>query len=174
MIAYFAKYGSFFVQGALTTLWMSLGSVICGTLLGIGIALLRTVNKYVGIIGTAYVEYTRGTPLMVQAIIIYYLPALINVNINKYLAGLVAISLNSAAYVAEIIRGGINSVDKGQMEAARSLGMPQGLAMRQVVLPQAIKNILPSLANEFVAVIKESSIISVIASSISQIRTRMT
>lgn len=162
MFEFLANYGSYFVKGTVTTLWLSLAGVIIGTVLGVILSLVRSINKYIGFIATAYVEYTRGTPLITQATIIYFLPALIGLDINKFVAGLVAISLNSAAYMAEIIRGGINSVDKGQLEAARSLGMPHGVAMREIILPQAIKNILPALANEFITVIKESSIISIL------------
>jgi polar amino acid transport system substrate-binding protein len=162
LIDFISNYGSYFIKGTMNTLLLSMIGVTVGTILGIIISLVRSMNKYIGFIATAYVEYTRGTPLIAQATIIYYLPALIGLDINKFVAGIIAISLNSAAYMAEIIRGGINSVDKGQMEAARSLGMSRSMAMREIILPQAIKNILPSLVNEFIAVIKESSVISVL------------
>jgi polar amino acid transport system permease protein len=109
------------------------------------------------------VEFIRGTPLMVQLFIIYYaLPTIIGLNIPEMQSAIMALAINSGAYVAEIIRAGIQAVDKGQMEAARSLGMPYGMAMRYIIIPQAIKNILPALGNEFIVVIKESSVVSVI------------
>jgi His/Glu/Gln/Arg/opine family amino acid ABC transporter permease subunit len=166
MLGILTNYGDFFLKGTANTLLLALSALFFGTILGFLLALVRMGNKYVGLLSTAYIEFVRGTPLYTQAVIIYYLPSVLNLgfelNIDKFVAGIVALSLNSAAYVAEIVRAGINSVDKGQMEAARSLGMPRGLAMREIVLPQAFKNILPSLGNEFIAVIKESSIISVI------------
>ena len=119
----------------------------------------------------AYIEFVRGTPLMVQLMFIFYGLPMIGItipniswipNFSRFAAGIVAMSMNSCAYVAEIIRSGIQAVDGGQMEAARSVGFSSGEAMRLVVLPQAIRNILPALGNEFVTVIKESSIVSVI------------
>ena len=105
----------------------------------------------------------RGTPLLVQIYIIYIgLPKLIGIDLPDMATGIIALSLNSSAYVSEIIRAGIEAVDKGQMEAARSLGMNQKQAMFEVVIPQAFKNILPALGNEFISVIKESSMVSVI------------
>ncbi len=122
-------------------------------------------------IATAYIEFIRGTPLMVQLMFIFYglpmagitLPDISWIpNFSRFSAGIIAMSLNSCAYTAEIIRSGVQAVDNGQMEAARSVGFSHSQAMRLVVLPQAIKNILPALGNEFVTVIKESSIVSVI------------
>ena len=119
----------------------------------------------------AYIEFIRGTPLMVQLMFIFYglpmigftLPDISWIpNFSRFSAGIIAMSINSCAYVAEIIRSGVQAVDYGQMEAARSIGFSHGQAMRLVVLPQAIRNILPALGNEFVTVIKESSIVSVI------------
>ena len=122
-------------------------------------------------LAVAYIEFVRGTPLMVQLMFIFYGLPMIGIkipdvswipNFSRFAAGIVAMSMNSCAYVAEIIRSGIQAVDIGQTEAARSVGFSSGEAMRLVVLPQAIKNILPALGNEFVTVIKESSIVSVI------------
>ena len=138
--------------------------MLFGTILGLALTLLRRSRfKILKFIGNAYVEFVRGTPLLVQIYIIYIgLPKLIGMDLPDMATGAVALSLNSSAYISEIIRAGIEAVDKGQMEAARSLGMNQRLAMFEVVIPQAFKNILPALGNEFIAVVKESSMVSVI------------
>lgn len=114
-------------------------------------------------LATVYVEFVRGTPLLVQIYIIYIgVPALLGIDIPDMMVAAIALFLNSAAYVAEIIRAGIEAVDKGQMEAARSLGMNGRLSMLYIIIPQAFKNILPALGNEFIAIIKDSSMVSVI------------
>ena len=144
--------------------------MLFGTILGLGLTLLRRSKfKPISFIATAYVEFVRGTPLLVQIYIIYIgfpklagLPKFMGIPMEDILVGVIALALNSAAYISEIIRAGIDAVDKGQMEAARSLGMNQKLAMFNVVIPQAFKNILPALGNEFISVIKESSMVSVI------------
>lgn len=158
------KYSGYFLRGAEITIVLAFFAVLFGTLLGLGITLLRRSKfKPISFIATAYVEFVRGTPLLVQIYIIYIgLPKLIGIDLPDMTTGAVALALNSSAYVSEIIRAGIDAVDKGQMEAARSLGMNQRLAMFQVVIPQAFKNILPALGNEFISVIKESSMVSVI------------
>ncbi|KIS03954.1 Amino acid ABC transporter, amino acid-binding/permease protein [Paucilactobacillus wasatchensis] len=134
-----------------------------GTMLGTVLALLRRgkvkILKWLSVI---YIEYTRGTPLLVQVFIVFFGTQVIGLHVSAFVSSALAMGLNSGAYVAEIIRGGLNSVDSGQNEAARSLGLNSALAMRHVVLPQAFKNILPALGNEFIAVIKESSIVSVV------------
>jgi polar amino acid transport system permease protein len=120
-------------------------------------------NKFLKSISRSYINFVRGTPLLVQVFIVYYgLPLLGFDFLPDLWLVIMAVSFNSAAYVAEIVRGGIQSVEKGQMEAARSLGMPHRMAMRYVIIPQALKNILPALGNEFVILIKESAIISVV------------
>lgn len=158
------KYSSYYIRGAEITIILALCAVLFGTILGLGLTLLRRSKiKPISIIATAYVEFVRGTPLLVQIYIIYIgLPKLIGLDMSDMAVGAVALSLNSSAYISEIIRAGIDAVDKGQMEAARSLGMTQGQAMFEVIIPQAFKNILPALGNEFIAVIKESSMVSVI------------
>ena len=120
-------------------------------------------------IATSYIEIIRGTPTLVQALVFYFgINGLLvsatggDVRMTPLVAGMIVCSLNSGAYVAEIFRAGIQSVDKGQMEAARSLGMPQKLAMKEIILPQAVRTILPSLGNEFIVLVKETSILSVI------------
>ena len=158
------KYSGYFLRGAEITIVLAFFAVLFGTILGLALTLLRRSNfKPISFIATAYVEFVRGTPLLVQIYIIYIgLPKLLNIDMPDMTVGAVALALNSAAYISEIIRAGIDAVDKGQMEAARSLGMNQRLAMFNVVIPQAFKNILPALGNEFVSVIKESSMVSVI------------
>lgn len=152
----------YFLQGAKWTLIISLASVVLGVIFGSLLTLLkRSKIKIFKFVSSAYVEIVRGTPLLLQIFIVYF--GLSNVlNINELLAVIIALSLNSSAYVSELIRAGIEAVDKGQMEAARSLGMTEAMAMRKIVIPQAIKNILPAIGNEFVAIIKESSMASII------------
>lgn len=114
-------------------------------------------------LANAYIELIRGTPQLVQLFLLFYgLPQLIGVNIPEYFAAILALGINSGAYVAEIVRAGIQAVDYGQTEGAYSLGMKPGLTMRYIILPQAVKNILPALGNEFIALLKSSSIVSVI------------
>ena len=166
------KYHKFFLEGCKNTLILALFSVLIGTLGGTLLSLCRMSKfKPLMYIAVAIVEFVRGTPLMVQLMFIFYGLPMIGVtfpdisfipNFSRFMAGVVAMSLNSSAYVSEIIRSGIQAVDPGQMEAARSIGFTYGESMRKVILPQAVKNILPALGNEFVTVIKESSIVSVI------------
>ncbi|AOR24613.1 amino acid ABC transporter permease [Clostridium taeniosporum] len=158
------KYYGFFLNGAKITIVLAFFAVLFGTIMGLGLTLLRRSRfKILRAIGTAYVEFVRGTPLLVQIYIIYIgLPKLIGIDLPDITTGAIALALNSSAYVSEIIRAGIEAVDKGQMEAARSLGMNQKTAMFNIIIPQAFKNILPALGNEFISVIKESSMVSVI------------
>ena len=166
------KYHKFFLEGCKNTLILALFSVLIGTLGGTLLSLCRMSKfKPLKYIAVAIVEFVRGTPLMVQLMFIFYGLPMIGVtfpdisfipDFSRFMAGVVAMSLNSSAYVSEIIRSGIQAVDPGQMEAARSIGFTYGESMRKVILPQAVKNILPALGNEFVTVIKESSIVSVI------------
>ena len=166
------RYSSFFTEGIVNTLIIAAFSVLLGTLLGTVRATMR-MGRIAPLrwLAVAYIEFIRGTPLMVQLMFIFYGLPMIGIkipdiswipNFSRFAAGIVAMSMNSCAYVAEIIRSGIQAVDIGQTEAARSVGFSSGEAMRLVVLPQAVKNILPALGNEFVTVIKESSIVSVI------------
>lgn len=162
--SFLQKYYGFFIDGTSITLFLSFFGVALGVMLGVILALMKlSKNILLKSFSTAYIELVRGTPLLVQLYIIYYgLPRLLGVDFGDITLGIVAISLNSAAYVAEIIRAGILSIDKGQMEAARSLGMPHNMAMTNIIIPQAFKNILPALGNEFIVLIKESSIVSVV------------
>lgn len=162
--SFLGKYIGYYIRGTEITIILAFFAVIFGTILGLALTLLRRNKiKLISFIGTAYVEFVRGTPLLVQIYIIYIgLPILIGMDIPDMVVGAIALSLNSAAYISEIIRAGIEAVDKGQMEAARSLGMNQRLSMFEIIIPQAFKNILPALGNEFISVIKESSMVSVI------------
>ncbi len=151
-----------FLNGLLMTLWFSFIAVFFGSILGGFIAMLQFMNnKVLNIVLKVYVTVLRGTPLLVQLYIAYiFIPmAIPSLNvIPKEMFILFALVVNSSAYVAEIIRGGINAVDKGQTEAARSLGMSSSNCMKKIILPQAIKNILPALGNEYITMIKETSI----------------
>jgi arginine/lysine/histidine transport system permease protein len=162
--SFLQKYYGFFIDGTSITLFLSFFGVALGVILGVLLALMKlSKNILLKSFSSAYIELVRGTPLLVQLYIIYYgLPRLIGLDFGDITLGIVAISLNSAAYVAEIIRAGILSIDKGQMEAARSLGMTYNMAMIKIIIPQAFKNILPALGNEFIVLIKESSIVSVV------------
>ena len=162
--SFLERYYGYFLRGAEITIVLAFFAVVIGTILGLFLTLLRRSKiKPISYIAAAYVEFVRGTPLLVQIYMIYIgLPKLVGIDLPDLTVGIIALGLNSSAYVSEIIRAGIEAVDKGQMEAARSLGMNERMAMFQVVIPQAFKNILPALGNEFISVIKESSMVSVI------------
>ncbi|MBQ5552138.1 MAG: amino acid ABC transporter permease [Erysipelotrichaceae bacterium] len=158
IIEVFIEYWPMFLKGALGTLRYAAIAVAGGSILGTLIAILRF--KIFDGIATIYVDVLRGTPLLVQMYIAYFFLPLVFPALNKVdkeVTVLIALTLNSSAYVSEIIRGGINSVDIGQTEAARSLGLSAKNTMIKIILPQAIKNILPSLANEYISMIKETS-----------------
>ncbi len=147
------------MEGMGVTLLLSLITVVFGTILGTIFALMRlSKSKILNVISEIYTEIVRGVPLLLQLWVIYLL---FSSTLGKVVAVCLALLLNSAAYVAEIIRSGIQAVDKGQVEASRSLGINANKTMIKIVLPQAIKNILPALGNEFVTVIKETSLSSV-------------
>ncbi|GGD07142.1 MULTISPECIES: amino acid ABC transporter permease [Pontibacillus] len=157
----------FILEGILITLKFVLLSGVIGFILGIGVALAKLgKSKALGKIAGAYTAFFRGTPLILQLVYIYYvIPQVTPWNIEPFVAGVIAFSLNSAAYISEIIRAGIQSVDKGQFEAAKALNIPYFKAMRKIILPQAIKHILPALMNEGIMLLKESAVISVIGVS---------
>lgn len=161
--SFLPKYYMFFINGVKYTIILAFFTVILGFILGLLLSLMRlSKSRIMNFIATAYVEFIRGTPVLVQLYIVFYGLPHLGVNLPQFSAGVAALSVNSAAYIAEIIRAGIQAVDKGQMEAARSIGMKQSVAMRYIIIPQAIKNILPALGNEFITVIKESSVASII------------
>ena len=153
------RYSGLFLQGLGFTLLLSALTVLGGTIIGSLLALVRR-SKYAPVraLATAYVEVVRGTPLLLQLYFFYFM--LPQLNLSKFMSIVIALIFNSAAYVAEIVRAGIQAVDPGQAEAARTLGLSAGQTMLRVVMPQAVRNILPALANEFVAVIKETSLAS--------------
>ncbi len=173
------EYGPLFLQGTINTMIVAITGTVLGFLIGLLIAIAKTIPttqsdsiikkffvKLVNIILSIYIEVFRGTPMIVQAMVIYY-GALqyLNINMPEMVAAVFIISINTGSYMAEIIRGGIISVDNGQREAAQSIGMTHWQTMTGVVLPQAIRNIMPSIGNEFVVNIKDSSVLNVIAVS---------
>ena len=167
------EYFDMFAEGIVCTVSLSALTVLFGFILALILAIMRLSKvKILRAVATAYVELFRATPMLVQIMMVYFvflapldLPSFKIfgfIRFERFFPGVVALSLNSGAYLSEIIRSGIQSIDLGQTEASRSLGMTSVQTMRYIVLPQAIKNILPAIANEFVTIIKESSICWVI------------
>lgn len=177
MKSIFSKYSSLFFSGIKNTMLIAVVSTLLGFLIGLLVAVLRKIqidkkkNKIgyvlmgiVKFILTAYVEIFRGTPMMVQAMLIFYgAKQYMNIEMSTQFAAFLIVSINTGAYLSEVVRGGINSVDKGQYEACQAIGMTYGQTMRYVVLPQAIRSILPSIGNEFVINIKDTSVLNVIS-----------
>lgn len=180
----FVTLGSYkmVLEGLLNTLIIAIFGLLLGFLLGSLIAVIKAipsrgkpVPKIFQIIADGYIAVFRGTPMVVQLLIIHFvLFPLMNINIPSIIMGslviqgvvieaIIAFALNSGAYIAEIMRGGINSVDKGQLEAGRAVGLSYSRTMTRIVVPQAFKNVLPTLGNEFIALIKETSVASFIA-----------
>lgn len=158
------NYAPMFIKGALLTLELTSVAVSVGTVLGLFLSLCNLSSiKSVNWFGKVYVDLFRGTPLLVQIFIFHYavLPSI--GDFPTIVSGFVALSLNSGAYIAEIFRAGIQSIDRGQMEASRSLGMTYGQAMRYIIIPQAFKRVVPPLGNEFIAMLKDSSLVSAIS-----------
>lgn len=165
------------MRGAGMTLLISMIGTIVGTLLGLLVGVVRTIPvpergikkgilKIVNTILSIYIEVFRGTPMIVQAMVIYYGSAMaFNMDINRVVAALFIVSINTGAYMSEIVRGGIVSIDKGQFEAAQAIGMNHFQTMTNVVLPQVVRNILPATGNEFVINIKDTSVLNVISVS---------
>lgn len=152
------------LAGAGITLEITALSVFFGLVIGCVVGIARLCNiKVLRIFAAAYVDFLRGTPLLVQIFIVYFaLPHIIGHRVDPFFAAISACSINSGAYIAEIFRGGIQSIDKGQMEAGRSLGLTWWQTMKFIILPQAFKRIIPPLGNEFIAMLKDSSLVSVI------------
>ena len=162
--SFIQRYGGFFVSGLKYTLLISVVGVVLGSILGGFVAWMK-LHKWKVLRWPAmlYIAFLRGTPLLVQVFIVFFgTTAFLGFNISALICGIIAIVVNASAYIAEIMRAGINAVDKGQKEAALSLGLSHVQTMFYVILPQALKRILPALGNEFVTLIKESSIVSVI------------
>ncbi|PGM53264.1 amino acid ABC transporter permease [Bacillus sp. AFS053548] len=159
------EYIPFFLKGTGLTIGLSLAGIFLGTIIGLFIGLGKMQsNKWLALPFVWYINFFRGTPLFVQILLIHFgvVPYFIG-ETNAIAAAIIALSLNAAAYIAEIFRAGIQSIDKGQMEASRSLGMTHVQAMKHVIIPQAIKRMIPPLGNEFIVLIKESSIAAIIA-----------
>lgn len=153
------------LAGAGLTVELAILSVSIGLVIG-SLAGIARVSHSAAIkaIAAVYVDFIRGTPLLVQLFLVYFgLPSLIGRPVPPFAAAITAMSINSGAYIAEIVRAGIQSIDRGQTEAARSLGLTAGQSMRYVIFPQAIRRIIPPLGNEFIAMLKDSSLVSVIA-----------
>jgi len=173
------KYGGMFIDGAAVTLLIAITGTIIGFIIGLGIGVVRTIPmdsksspvkrffiKILNFILVAYIEIFRGTPMIVQAMVIYYgFAGLTGIALDRIFSGILIVSINTGAYMAEIVRGGIESIDKGQFEAAHSIGMTHGQTMTNIILPQAIRNILPATGNEFVINIKDTSVLNVISVS---------
>lgn len=170
------QYGPLFLSGVGVTLIVAITGTLAGFLLGLLVAILRTIPtspkdpalkriplKILSWLLGVYIEVFRGTPMIVQAMVIYYGGMTIGLRMPVLTAAILIVSVNTGAYMAEIIRGGIISVDKGQKEAAHAIGMTHWQSMVYVVLPQAVRNIMPSIGNEFVVNIKDSSVLNVIS-----------
>ena len=150
--------------GAGVTIKITAMSVAVGVIIGLFVGIARICRiKPLEWLAAVYVDFFRGTPLLVQIFLVYFaLPVLTGQRIDPYIAAIGACGINSGAYVAEIFRAGIQSIDEGQMEAGRSLGMTWGQTMRYIIVPQAFKRVIPPLGNEFIALLKDSSLVSVI------------
>lgn len=174
---FMSEYLPMFIRGAELTLLISIIGTIIGSLIGLLIGTVRTIPlpdrglkriflKTINFILSVYVEFFRGTPMIVQAMVIFYgTAALFHITMDRTLAAIFIVSINTGAYTTEIVRGGIISIDKGQFEAAQAIGMNHAQTMLNVVLPQVLRNILPPLGNEFVINIKDTSVLSVISVS---------
>ena len=170
------KYGTLFLSGVGVTLLVAITGTVIGFVIGLLVAILRTIPvaprdpwyrrvplKVLSGLLNVYIEVFRGTPMIVQAMVIYYGLFSVGVQLPLTQAAILIVSINTGAYMAEIVRGGIISIDRGQTEAARSIGMTHWQTMVTVVLPQAVRNIMPSIGNEFVVNIKDSSVLNVIS-----------
>jgi polar amino acid transport system permease protein len=150
--------------GALTTVEVTAVSLVLGCVLGllIGIGRLAPQRKLIYSICTAYLTFVRGTPLLVQLFLLFFGLPQFGILLPAFVCGVLGLGIYSGAYISEIVRGAIQSIDRGQMEAARSLGMSQRTAMRKVILPQAFVRMIPPLGNEFIALIKNSALVSLL------------
>ena len=152
------------IVGAGITIQITAISVGLGLIIGMFVGIARICNvKVLRALAAVYIDFLRGTPLLVQIFLIYFaLPMVVGQRVDPFIAAITACGINSGAYIAEIFRAGIQAIDKGQMEAGRSLGMTWVQTMRYIIVPQAFKNIVPPLGNEFIALLKDSSLVSVI------------
>ena len=163
IIKLWVKYDHVFLSGLVGTLWISAVVVLLGTILGMFIALLRMgKSRLLNAIADIYIEVLRGTPILLQLYFFWIgLPKLLPFEMSDTACIVTALVINSSAYISEIIRAGIGAVDKGQWEAAKSIGLSKKNMMTRVILPQAVKNILPALCNEFISTVKGTSLASV-------------
>ena len=153
-----------FVRAAWTTIWVAVVSQIIGVVVGLGVALMQLAqNPAVRLVANVYVWFWRGSPLLVQLFLLYFGLPQLGIRLNVIEAGLIGLGLNASGFMAEIIRGAILAVDRGEIEAARSLGMSRGRTMRHVILPQAARLIVPPLGNEFLSNLRTTSLLSVIS-----------
>ena len=152
------------LTGAAVTVQITALSVLLGIIIGLFVGIARiSTYRVIHLIAAVYVDFLRGTPLLVQIFLVYFaLPVVTGQRIDPFVAAIAACSINSSAYVAEIFRAGIQSIDAGQMEAGRSLGMTWAQTMRYIIVPQAARRVIPPLGNEFIALLKDSSLVSVI------------
>ncbi|MBQ9634285.1 MAG: amino acid ABC transporter permease [Schwartzia sp.] len=152
------------LTGAAVTVQITALSVLLGIIIGLFVGIARiSTYRVIHLIAAVYVDFLRGTPLLVQIFLVYFaLPVVTGQRIDPFVAAIAACSINSSAYVAEIFRAGIQSIDAGQMEAGRSLGMSWLQTMRYIIVPQAARRVIPPLGNEFIALLKDSSLVSVI------------
>lgn len=158
------KHLDYLLEGAVLTLQITILSVLLGMILGLITGLFKlSKNRILYGIASAYIDFFRGTPLFVQILLLYFGILPLFMDAGPFLAAVIACSLNCGAYTAEIVRAGIQAVDRGQMEAARSLGMNNRQAMTYVILPQAYKIVIPPLLNEFIAVLKDTSLVATIS-----------
>ena len=168
--SYYLDFGLVFeswdalLQAVLITITLAFLAEVIGVALGLAFALLKiSGSRLLSVLAQLYIDVFRGTPLLVQIVIIYFTTASVGLRFNSlFFAGLVALSLNAAAYVAEIFRAGIQSIDKGQTEAGRASGLTYAQTMRHIIVPQAFRRVIPPLTNEFVMLIKDTSLVSVI------------
>ena len=152
------------IVGAGITIQITAISVGLGLIIGMFVGIARICNvKVLRALATVYIDFLRGTPLLVQIFLIYFaLPMVVGQRVDPFIAAITACGINRGAYIAEIFRAGIQAIDEGQMEAGRSLGMSWVQTMRYIIVPQAFKNVIPPLGNEFIALLKDSSLVSVI------------
>lgn len=177
MLKIVVEYWPMFLRGAGMTLYISMIGTIIGSIIGLLVGIIRTIPipergikriflKIINGLLSAYIEFFRGTPMMVQAMVIFYGSAeAFGISMDKTIAAILIVSINTGAYMSEIVRGGIVSIDKGQFEAAHAIGMNHIQTMTNVVMPQVIRNILPATGNEFVINIKDTSVLNVISVS---------
>jgi glutamine transport system permease protein len=158
------KHLDYLLEGAVLTLKITTLSVLFGMILGLITGLSKlSASRILNFIASAYIDFFRGTPLFVQILLLYFGILPLFMNAGPFMAAVIACSLNCGAYTAEIVRAGIQAVDRGQMEAARSLGMNSRQSMTYVILPQAYKIVIPPLLNEFIAVLKDTSLVATIS-----------